>query len=291
MESSFGKLSKKRFADKNEHVEKGKGKKKRFCGCMLLLSMIILSSSVAAVQAAATTTVSMPEVTKPAGSYATLPITIADVDNYGTGTISISYNPEVVHVTGVSGTSDSTVPAWKADNDKGIVNISAWNIEGVSGSIIFANVTFHAVGSPGSSTGLNLNVVTLKRITEEDIPVSVSDGTFNIEPEADTSAPTPTPSLSPSPGPGPTPTPSLTPPLPSFTTDTPPAATTPSHTTAPSPAPTGTGKAEATPAPTSTPGRKAIPGFEPFSACLAMLIACLLVIVSIKMRRMGGGSS
>ena len=171
-------------------------------GFYVVLFVMLLSSVASAQVQTTTTTVAISEVTKPFDSYATLPITLLDVQNYGTGTISITYDPSVVHVTGVSDGPYSTVIDWNPDNTTGIVIISAWNMDGVSGDIIFANVTFHAVGSPGTSTTLKLNVTTLKDISSNDIPVSISDGTLSIKIENGGVTPTST-----STPPAPTPTP------------------------------------------------------------------------------------
>jgi len=229
--------------------------------CVLMLSMILLLfiiSSVTSVQAQATT-VSMPEVTKPHDSYATLPVTLHNVQNYGTGTISITYNPAVVHVTDVSDGPQSTVVDWNADDTSGTVIISAWNTKGVSGDIIFANVTFHAVGSPGTSTILKLDVTTLKDISIKDIPVSVSDGTFSIKEDGGgiASLPTPTPTV--------TPTPALSP------------------QPSPTPLPTRGGEEKATP----IPSRWKLPGFESIFACFAFIIAFIILMVKIRWAKRG----
>ena len=236
--------------------------------CVLMLSMILLFiiSSVASVQAQATT-VSMPEVTKPHDSYATLPVTLHNVQNYGTGTISITYNPAVVHVTDVSDGPQSTVVDWNADDTSGTVIISAWNTKGVSGDIIFANVTFHAVGSPGTSTILKLDVTTLKDISIKDIPVSVSDGTFSIKEDGGiASSPTPTPAVTPTPAtltPTPTPSPTMQP--------------------SPTPLPTGGGEEKATP----ITSRWKLPGFESIFACFAFISAFIILMVKIRWAKRG----
>jgi len=110
----------------------------------------------------------------------------------------------VVHVISVSSGPTSTVLAWKSDNTTGITKVSAWNLEGVSGDIIFANVTFYAVGSPGTSTILKLDVITLKDTSIKDIPVSVSDGTLGIKEDGGIAS-SPTPALSSQPSPTPLP--------------------------------------------------------------------------------------
>ena len=131
--------------------------------------------------ASANATVSIANLTSEPGETVNAPILISNVDNYGTGTISITYDPVVVHVTSVSSGPYSTVVEWNADNTSGIVIISALNTGGVSGDIIFANVTFHAVRSAGS-TPLNLSVITLKNIHCAVIPATINNGSFSIEP-------------------------------------------------------------------------------------------------------------
>lgn len=234
---------------------------KAVCGYGLLLLILLLAISLSPVNIAAraTTTrtmVSIPEITKPPHNYATLPITITSVENYGTGTINITYDPSVVHVTSASNGPESTVTASNTNNTIGFVGISAWNIAGVSGEIIFANVTFKVVGSAGLSTPLRLNVATLKDTSYKVIdPVSVTHGTFNIKTEGEgvtsTSTPTPTPTPTPvyrrggggrqsTPTPSPTPTPPVTPtPTPPVVTPTPtlPPAVTPTPSPTPSPTP------------------------------------------------------
>lgn len=107
----------------------------------------------------------------------TLPILITNIGNYGTGTINIEYDPAVVHVTDVTSSPDSTVTAKNIDNAIGVVRISAWNLGGVSGVMIFANVTFTSVGV--GSTPLNLTVDTLQDIAYQEISsVTVSNGSF-----------------------------------------------------------------------------------------------------------------
>ena len=250
-------------------------------GLILVIVMLISALSPALIAARATTTmVSIPEMTKPAGSYATLPVTIHGVQNYGTGTISITYNPSVVHVTGAADGPESTVTSWNVDNTTGIVRISAWNIAGVSGDLVFANIDFKLVGSAGLSSPLKLNVTTLKDTSYNDIPLLVTNGTVNIETGGDggtsTSISTPAPTSTSTPTLSPTPTPSLTP----TSTSTPTTTTTPPSALSPTPLPTEPGEAKTTLSPTVEE-----PGFESIFACVALLIASLFLL---RTRKRGG---
>jgi len=131
--------------------------------------LILTSALTAGATAANPTTVSIGNFTSAYGETVTAPILISNVENYGTGTISVTYNPAVVHVTSVSSGPDSTVLDWNPNNTS-IVIISAWNTSGVSGDLVFANVTFHAVRSAGC-TPLNISVTTLKDISYNNISV------------------------------------------------------------------------------------------------------------------------
>jgi len=142
--------------------------------------------------------VSIGDIEASPGESITAPIMIYDVTNYGAGTIKVTYDPSVVHVTDVASTADSDVVAWGADNVTGCVSISAWNITGISGDISFANVTFKAVGSPGDVSDLNIEIKTLKDTSYKDIPATSINGSFKILPII-TPTPTPTPTLSPLP--------------------------------------------------------------------------------------------
>ena len=106
----------------------------------------------------------------------TLPILITNIEDYGTGTINIAYDPSVVHVTDVTGSPDSTVASTNIDNTAGLVRISAWNFGGVSGDIVFADVTFDAVGF--GSTPLNLTVDTLQNIAYQEVASLTVNGSF-----------------------------------------------------------------------------------------------------------------
>ena len=147
-----------------------------FFSCTILFSLLMAITPVSA-----TAIVSIADSSSNPGETITMPISIENVTDYGTGTISITYKPSVVHVTGVSSSSDSSVTAWNANNTEGIVTISAWNTEagGVSGDIVFANVTFYAVRSAGC-TPLNISVTTLKDISYNNISVMTKNGSFSI---------------------------------------------------------------------------------------------------------------
>ena len=121
------------------------------------------------------------------GETATVPIIVDDGgDNMclGSGIINVTYNPSVVNVTNVaSGTGNAlTVQSWNADNTAGWVIITSTDSsQAHNGSVIFANVTYEAVGSCGDSSPLNVTVNSLRNwYTYCQIPCTVSSGTFTI---------------------------------------------------------------------------------------------------------------
>lgn len=127
---------------------------------------------------AAATTVSLADVVVEPGGVVTLPVEIDGITDYGAGTIDVWYNPSVVHVTGVSGGTDSRVTMGNINNAMGVVRIVALNIDGVSGDLIFANVEFTAVG--GGSTPLNIKIDVLRDTSHNGILASISNGSITV---------------------------------------------------------------------------------------------------------------
>ena len=154
-------------------------RKALFFSFLVILELGLALALAAEATAANPATVSIGNLSSAYGETVTAPILISNVENYGTGTISVTYDPSVVHVASVSSGPDSTVVDWNTDNTSGIVIISAWNTSGVSGDLVFANVTFYAVRSAGC-TPLNISVTTLKDISYNNISVMTKNGSFSI---------------------------------------------------------------------------------------------------------------
>ncbi len=129
---------------------------------------------------AAQTVVSINDVSVESGKDISATIMLNDVTDYGTGTIKVTYNPAIAQVTGVQGTTDSSVLAWNEDNSAGSVTISGLNTNGKTGDVEFADVKFHAIGSSGSSTSLTLEVTTLQDTSYYDISTTLNHGSLSI---------------------------------------------------------------------------------------------------------------
>ena len=147
---------------------------------LLIAALIALSvPAMAHVCTAEAVSVSISDVTCKPHESVTVPIMLSGVTNYGTGTINITYNPGVVHVTNVASTLQSTVTSYSIDNATGITRISAWNTGGVSGDILLANVTLKSVGPCRSP--LNITIAKLRDTDLAVIPAVVANGSFTVE--------------------------------------------------------------------------------------------------------------
>ena len=249
-----------------------------------VLSACLLLSLV--VQCCAATTVSIADVTADPGDTVTVPLMINEMTDYGSGTINITYNSSVVHVTDVTSSSNSTVLAFDNNNVTGLTQISALNSGGASGDITFANVKFTAVGA--GSSPLNIDVVTLydRSFNKIHETATVDNGLFTVSGEGSTT-PTPTTTHRPrlSSGGGSTgsvsittPTPSPTP-APSVEDRANPASTfeptLPNDEGADGNADTTSGTTSPTVKP--TPNSKNTPGFEAIFAVIGLVILSLIL--------------
>jgi hypothetical protein len=149
--------------------------KKKFTMVLLVLLMSGMTQSLAA----AATSVSMDDVTLDQGKNVTVSLMLTGITNYGTGKINVEYDSSVAKVTDVVGNGKSTLVAWNANNP-GKVIITAWNTAGTSGDLAFADVTFMALGSNGSSTPLTLIVDKLVDTSYADITRDIKSGSLTI---------------------------------------------------------------------------------------------------------------
>jgi len=123
-------------------------------------------------------TVSIGKIAADSEGRCTAPVVLRSIQDYGTGSITLKYDPSIVHVTDVTGSEDSIVVAWNADNEIGEAKIAAWNINGVSGDIDFATITFRASNKSGS-TPLTITVDELITQDEEGVQKRIDAKVIN----------------------------------------------------------------------------------------------------------------
>jgi|GEM_PF-2824306 len=134
-------------------------------------------------------TVQVGSVSIPQGQQAQVAVTVKgvnDPDGLGGYDFKITFNLAVVNVVSVSGGQApfSGTPTYKAYNAAGQVffNATQGSIPGPTGDIVVAYVTLQAVGSPGSSTSLDISIFNLLETAAGDnIPAVDSDGTVTIQ--------------------------------------------------------------------------------------------------------------
>ncbi|MCD4767248.1 MAG: DUF4430 domain-containing protein [Methanosarcinales archaeon] len=124
------------------------------------------------------------DITAAPNSYAFTSVMVKNVTGLGSGSITVTYNTSVVHVTNVtSGDGNAlAVQDWNVDNSAGSVQILAQDINtSYNGDVVLAIVTFHAVGEYPDSTPLAISSSELIDYTSYDIiGHSVTNGTFSI---------------------------------------------------------------------------------------------------------------
>lgn len=109
-------------------------------------------------------------------------ITALNVTDLANFDITIEYDPSVVIVTNVE---NNPVFGESINNlnyaSEGWVRIASFNLgKGKSGNVLISTLTLKALGEKGEISHLNLTVHTFVNSAEEDIPVTVQNGTFTI---------------------------------------------------------------------------------------------------------------
>jgi hypothetical protein len=147
--------------------------------CLLLISLIFTTHA-----QATQTVVSISYTSAESGGDVIATILLNNVLDYGTGTVRVTYDPSIVQVIGVEGSTDSVITTWNADNDGGSVLISACNTDGKSGEVIFAVVKFQAVASSGL-TPLSLDVEILQDTSYNEITTALDPDSLSITESAE----------------------------------------------------------------------------------------------------------
>ncbi len=109
---------------------------------------------------------------------------VENVTGLGSGSITVTYNTSVVHVTNVTSGDGNALALqdWNVDNSTGSVRIFAQDAdESHNGDVVFAIVNFHVVGEYPGSTPLAISSSELIDYTSLDIiGHNVTNGIFSI---------------------------------------------------------------------------------------------------------------
>jgi hypothetical protein len=120
-----------------------------------LVTMAVAALSVAGGQAAANSVHMEPAVATVAPGGEVAVALAADVpDGLGAWSTTVSYDRAVVHLTHCAGQSFCN------ESSPGVVSIAGFSVTGISGSQTLQTLTFGAVGGVGTSTALQLEVLT-----------------------------------------------------------------------------------------------------------------------------------
>ena len=132
---------------------------------------------------AAATVVSIPDASATPGSTTALvPINITGVTGLCGADNWLNYDKSVVTVESVSNGNLGSI-TYSIDNTTGVTKMNWDSATGMTGDFVFASVTLKAVGSPGDTSALDLDVKELYDCDLVDITHTVEDGTFTIFPE------------------------------------------------------------------------------------------------------------
>ena len=127
-------------------------------------------------------TVSIDDYSFFSGETITIPINISNAIDLATAEIYLNYDPSTVHVTAVSD-GDFDLTLFEINNQSGWTRIggnqlmSGW----LNGKIILANVSFKAIGKPGTSSFLEFTKVLLQNKTGSILPTLTDNGTCRIK--------------------------------------------------------------------------------------------------------------
>jgi PKD repeat protein len=127
------------------------------------------------------TTISIADANAQPDCSTTTQITIDDMTNFGAATVTLSYDPKVVHITSVAA-GDVGTPIANIDNTAGTATIAAYvsTVTGPDSPITFASLELLAVGSSGETSPLTLGVTTFTDADGTSVSATAESGVFTI---------------------------------------------------------------------------------------------------------------
>jgi hypothetical protein len=144
------------------------------------VALLVIAAPIPASAQFLNVTISIGDATLPPQGITTLPIMITDVPQYNVSTalINLTYNSTVVEILGIG---NSDFDEFDYNNSlNGKVRMIGWqHNSSLPGPIIFAQVTFRAIGTPGDYTPLNLEGV-VRRPTGGPYDLNLNNGSITI---------------------------------------------------------------------------------------------------------------
>jgi len=129
---------------------------------------------------ASETTIGIGDYSVEPGNTIAAPIRINDTVMLGGCEINFTYNPTVVHVTGVTPGDLRYSFEYKINNGSGWMHANALDTEGLSGNVTFAYLDLTAVGGDGDTSPLNIASANIFDINYTTIAYAVNNGSFTI---------------------------------------------------------------------------------------------------------------
>ena len=140
--------------------------------------------------AASETTICIDDYSVEPGNTITVPIRINNTVNMCGCEIDFTYNPSVVHVTGVTRGDLRYSFEFNVNDSSGWMQANALDVEGLSGNVTFAYLDLTAVGDDGDTSPLSIASANIFDINYTTIAYTVNNGSFEIISANDTTPPT-----------------------------------------------------------------------------------------------------
>ena len=148
---------------------------------VLMLSITVSVFVALSASASALVNIRITDANAQSGHTTTTQITIDNMTNFGAATVTLSYDPAVVHITSTAA-GDVGTPIVNIDNTAGTATIAAYvsTVTGPDSPITFANLELLAVGSNGETSPLTLAIITLADADGASVSATPINGTFVV---------------------------------------------------------------------------------------------------------------
>ncbi len=123
-----------------------------------------------------------------AGSTTMVPVMAGGANGLGGLDFILAYDPDVLSVVNVSAGALNKGIIEANASMPGLLAVSTADPDGMNGTGDVAVIIFHVIGAPGGASDLVLsNVQAFDAATLEEVPVTTTNGSFNVSPPASTS--------------------------------------------------------------------------------------------------------